>query len=314
MSGTVANSSFSQSTPSFQWAIDSTSLGEAKTCPRKYYYSIVRGLQPRNESPHLTFGILLHSARELYERAKLEGLDHDEALDKVLDWALCATWDRELSRPWSSGHAQKNRKTLIQTIVWYLDAMGQNDSLETLILANGRPAVELSFRFDSGIRMGGETVVFCGHLDRIATLNGVPYVADIKTTTSEPTPRWAQQFTPGNQFSLYALAGKVAFGQELEGVIVDGVQVGVGFARFGRFFVPRDPLQLDEWLQNAEYWISQMYRWALRNEWPMNDKSCQLYGGCPFQTVCSRSPVAREGVIAQDYTARVWDPLQTREN
>lgn len=309
----MQNSSFSLSTPNFQFAIDSTSLGEAKTCPRKYYYSIVRGLQPKIESPHLTFGLHLHAARERYEHNKLSGLSHDDNLDEVLDFSLKATWNFELSRPWISNHEKKNRKTLIQTIVWYLDEQAQNDNLETLILANGKPGVELSFRFAPGLTFGDDEIVFCGHLDRIGLLNGVAYIPDIKTSVSEVNARWAAQFSPGNQFSMYSLAGRMGFATPISGVIVDGIQVGVGFARFQRFFVPRDDEILAEWLEGAQYWVSQMYRWAVTGSWPMNDKSCDMYGGCPFRNVCSRAPSQREALLKADFAPRVWDPLVSRE-
>lgn len=311
--GATGNSSFSQSTPNFQFAIDSTSLGAAKQCPRYYYYSIVRGLQPKSESPHLVFGLHLHAARERYEHNKLAGLTHDDNLDEVLDWSLKQTWNFELNRPWISTHEKKNRKTLIQTIVWYLDEQAQNDNLETVVLSNGKPAVELSFRFDSGIRMGDESVIFCGHLDRIANLGLKPYIPDIKTSVSEVNAKWAEQFNPGNQFSMYMLAGKVAFEQSVEGMIVDGIQVGVTFSRFARFFIPRDPASMEEWREDAEYWIGQLYRWAVNGHWPQNDKSCDMFGGCVFRRICSKPPHTREQIINADYAARVWDPLVSRE-
>lgn len=309
------NSSFSTITPGFQWAIDSTSLGEAKLCPKKYHYSIVQGLQPKAESPHLRFGLLLHEGRERYERLHQQQplLSHDELLDAILDWALRETWDQRLGRPWLSGHNVKNRQTLIQTLVWYLDAMAQGDNLETLILANGKPAVELSFRFDSGLVIGGENIILCGHLDRLAELSGQRFVSDIKTSSSELSPRWLAQFTPGNQFSLYSIAARVAFDEPVKGLIVDGVQVGVGFARFARHIVPRDEATLEEWLEDAGYWIGQMHQWAREARWPRNDKACDLYGGCPFRSVCSKSPASRERELALNFIPRVWDPLKTRE-
>src|ERR1035437_9537119 len=144
MTRAKGNSSFSQTTPNFQFAIDSTSLGAAKQCPRYYYYSIVRGLQSRVESPHLVFGLHLHAAREHYEHNRAAGMGHEDNLDNCLDFSLRATWNTELNRPWLSGHEKKNRKTLIQTIVWYLDEQAATDNLETVVLANGKPAVELS--------------------------------------------------------------------------------------------------------------------------------------------------------------------------
>lgn len=308
------NSSFSTRLPGFQLAIDSTSLGEFKLCPRRYYYSILRGLGPRGGSVHLTFGIWMHTAREKYEVAKLAGRKHDQALDDVLVWALNETWNHELGRPWISGHDVKTRQSLIQTIVWYLDAFGRDDPFETLVLKNGRPAVELSFRFDTGLRTrDGEPILLCGHIDRIARMNETAYIKDLKTTTSNPDLRWARkEFTPGNQFTIYTLAGKLAFGFAVNELIVDGIQIGVGFARFGSHLVPRPEPVLEEWLGDAAVHIAHMEEYAAAQHWPMNDKSCAVYGGCPFQGLCERSPGAREKWVGQEYETRVWDPLRVR--
>lgn len=310
------NSSFSSINPALQLGIDSTSLGEFKTCPRKYYYSIVLGWQPNAESVHLLFGIWMHQAREGYDKAKQAGASHEDALDAVLDVALRATWNRELGRPWISDHKSKNRLSLIRTIVWYLDQFGKKDTLVTAILPNGKPAVELSFRFDSGFRSWstGEPFIFCGHLDRIAIadFNEKTYIADLKTTASALDERYFSGFTPGNQFSMYMLAAKVAFGVDIEALIVDGIQVGTGFSRFHRQLVPRPPEVIEEWLSDAGQWLESMDKCATENHWPMNDKACGMYGGCPFQPICTRVPAAREKKLKIDYTRRVWDPLISR--
>lgn len=310
---TSGNSSFSKLVPGLQLAVDSTSLGEFKTCPRKYQLGIVEGWQPRDESVHLTFGLLLHQARENYEHQRLAGQDHEDALDFALDSALRATWNSKLQRPWASGHPAKNRQTLVQTLVWYLDALAQNDTLETVVLANGKPAVELSFRFDSGLRTAdGEAILFCGHLDRIAKLGNLFYIPDIKTSLYEPNAKWAKQFTPGNQFSMYTLAGMVAFDYEIEGVIADGVQIGVTFSRFQRHLIPRPKAVIDEWLHDAGLYIKQMEEYAKAGYWPMDDKACSMYGGCPFQGVCAKEPARRAAHLKAEFVKRVWDPLQVR--
>ena len=311
---TSHNSSFSRELPGLQLAIDSTSLGEFKLCPRRYYYSIVLGYQPRAESVHLKFGILLHQAREHYEHKRSAGLTHEDALDYALDVALRATWNQELGRPWISDHKVKHRQSLIQTIVWYLDSKAKNDPLRTIMLANGRPAVELSFRFDSGWRSEatGEPILFCGHLDRIAEFNGEHYIPDIKTTSRQLDPSWFASFTPGNQFSMYSLAGRVAFGLKIKSIIVDGVQVASGFSRFARAPVERRDETIDEWYAETGEWLKQMDGCAASGKWPQNDKSCDAFGGCPFRPVCSRVPSARGRWLETDYAKRVWDPLQVR--
>jgi hypothetical protein len=310
---TSSNSSFSRVLPGLQLAVDSTSLGEFKTCPRKYYYSIVLGWQPRATSVHLVFGILLHQGREDYEKARCTGLGHEEALRKALRETLRRTWNAELARPWSSGDANKNRLTLVRTLVWLLDEHGPDDPLATIVLANGHPAVELSFRFDSGmVASTGEAFTLCGHLDRLVELNGERFVNDIKSTKSTISASFFHQYAPDNQFSMYNLAGQVAFGVPVSGVVVDACQVAVSFSRFERGLVQRTQAQLDEWLVDTGSWLRTMDTAAQTGHWPQNDKACHHYGGCQFRPVCSRPPAAREQWLQADYVRRVWDPLILR--
>lgn len=308
------NSSFSKALPTLQLGIDSTSLGAFKTCPKYYQLSIVEGWEPKAERVHLVFGLLMHQAVERYEHWKVQGADHEEALDAALDFVLQSTWDKALQRPWTSDHNLKNRWTLIRSVVWYLDQFGQNDPIQTIVLANGKPAVELSFRFDSGYRSAStdEPFIFCGHLDRLGLLNDEPVIPDIKTTGSALNPKFFNGFSPGNQFSMYTLAGRVAFGQPVKKLVVDGAQIGVGFTRFQRQLVQRPDEVVSEWHQQAGWWLKMMESCAIAQDWPMNDRSCTMYGGCQYQGICSKPPSSREQWLKADFRKRVWDPLQIR--
>lgn len=311
---TSANSSFSVALPGFQTAVDSTSLFAFKTCPRLYYYQVICGWVPKRTSVHLTFGLLYHGALERYDHKRSEGLSHADSTDFVVDWVLRSTWNTQLRRPWTSGDPNKNRLTLLRTIVDYLDRFGEHDSLTTVQLANGKPAVELSFSFFSGKRAGstGEEVAFCGHLDRLVELNGDFYISDRKTTKHTISPEWFKQFTPHNQFSMYTLAGQVVWEKPVKGLIVDGAQVLVGSSRFVRGVVSRDSAQIKEWHQDTMLQIELMESYAMIAYWPMNDSSCDKFGGCQFREVCGRSPVARDKWLEVDFHKRIWDPLQRR--
>ena len=102
--GTELDPRFSRKLPGMQLQVNSSSLGPFKQCPRKYYYTIVLGLETTERSIHLTFGTLVHKASEIYDLGKIRGLSHEENLLSTLEWALRATWDTRLSRPWQSGH------------------------------------------------------------------------------------------------------------------------------------------------------------------------------------------------------------------
>jgi hypothetical protein len=304
--------------PTLQIYIDSSSLSEFKVCPRKYYYSIVLGRQPTTESVHLTFGTLLHSALELYHKSRFRqegGLDHPNALRATVEWLMGATWDREHKRPWSSNDKYKNRFTLIRTVVWYLDQY-QEDVLVTAVLKDGRPAIELPFAIDSGYTaFTGEEFILCGKIDRIAIFkpDSNYYVTDVKTTQSTIGDYYFKKFTPDNQVSTYSLAGTLAFGIPVQGLIIDACQVAIEFSRFERGLIERSQAQLTEWQEDLGYWLMNLNHCAETENWPRNDSACDRYGGCPFRPVCSqRNPNAAQQVLMGSYAERTWDPLKNR--
>lgn len=309
------NGAFSRDVPGLQTHIDSTSLGAFKKCPRYYYLSIVCGWRTAATSVHLEFGILMHRVRELYDHARSMGAAHEEALEHAAIESMKATWDSKLNRPIATlNDSIKNRLTLIRAAVWYFDHYGSNDPLETIQLANGKPAVELSFQFDSNLRFGAtsEPIVLCGHFDRIAKMHDNFYIPDIKTTKFQLGPTWYASFSPDNQFSLYTFAGRVVYSVPISGVILDGISLGVNFARFGRHLVPRDKDTLQEWYLGLGYWVAQMELCVMQNEWPQNDKACSMYGGCEFRDICSRSPKSRPMHLQAGFVRRQWDPTIKR--
>lgn len=352
-----------------QYAWDSTSLGWLKECARKYKYHMIEGWVGKGDnSVHLSFGSWYHEALELYDHLRTGikddfgptiQLDHDDALRKVVRKALNNTWiipmvesDGSLTdkqpHGWLSDHPKKNRETLIRSIIWYLEQF-KDDPAKTITLANGKPAVELSFRFelDFGPKINGWTGKKCpicaghgltdietkcsacggtgdeygpqsvnyilsGHLDRLVTFADGTYVMDRKTSTSTLGSYYFDQYAPDNQMSLYTIAAKVIYNTPVKGVIIDAAQIAVGFTSFARGFTYRSDSELEEWLDNTKWWLGQAEGFAEANFWPMNDKSCHKYGGCPFRKICSKSPEVRQKFLETDFVKRQWNPLEAR--
>lgn len=295
-----------------QYAWDSTSLGWYKECPRKYQYSMIQGYRTRDESVHLKFGIIYHSALEVYDHWRAEGQDFVASQRAAVRYVLEQTWDVETGKPWAPDHASKSRETLVRSVIWYLEHF-KLDPAKTVILANGKPAVELSFKLDSGIPSpNGEDYLLCGHIDRIVEFSGDQFVMDRKTSGSSLTPTFYRQFEPHNQMSLYTLASQVIFNSPTKGVIIDAVRVAVGFSEYGRGPTYRTETQLVEWLHDTKGWLLDAERSAVEGYWRMNDTSCTKYGGCPFQKICSKSPEVREIFLESDFVRNPWNPLQVR--
>ncbi len=313
-----------------QFAWDSTSLGLLKTCPRLYQYTMIDGWGSRDESIHLRFGIEYHTALQDYAVNRALGVGHEEAIritvrllhSRVFNWLP----DRN-----SRAGKYKNCETIVGIVIDYLDHF-IDDPAETFILDDGRPAVELSFRFElpwgpqasakhdpDGNELIGsiQPYLLSGHLDRVVNFADALYVMDRKTSLSTLSGYYFNQWSPNNQMTLYTLAGKIMLNSPIKGVIIDAAQVLLEKPNaFQRGFTYRTDDQLDEWLVDLRYWLHNAETYATNNYWPQNDTACDKFGGCKFREVCSRSPQVREQYLKASFDklddSEKWNPLKAR--
>lgn len=139
------------------------------------------------------------------------------------------------------------------------------------------------------------------------------YVVDQKTTGSTLSNRWFDQWKLSGQMSGYTLAGKVAFDLPAVGVMIDAVQVAVGFSRYFRGFTYRTDEQLEEWHQETLHYIAEARRAFQSSNFPRNTASCFNYGGCQFLEVCaSSSDRVREQFLKADFEQDRWNPMEAR--
>lgn len=305
-----------------QFAWDSTSLGYIKTCPRLYQYHMLEGWVPKDESIHLRFGQEYHSAIQNFEGFKADGLSFDDACCETIRKLLLRIrdWDPD---PTTKAYINKNKDQLIHLVVCYLDEFGRGDPCKTHVLENGKPAVELSFRFEldwgpeSPFNNTSQPYILCGHLDRVVDFGGDLFVLDHKTTVTTPTDYYFNQYAPNNQMTLYAFAGKVVMDSPIKGVIIEAAQVTSQKPMlFKRQPTYRSDDVIDEWLDDLEYHLNAAESYAEAGHWPMNDTACDKYGGCRFREVCSRSVSVREAYLKADFIqlpeAERWNPLRSR--
>ena len=303
----------------FQYAWDSTSLSSFATCPRKYLYSILQGWQSETKSVHLIFGGHYATALEHFHKFRAAGVSHIDALRQVIKEVLLATWTHELAEngdpipgsgaPQDWMHNTKTRDTLVRSIIWYLEHF-ENDPMETVILSDGRAAVEYSFSIELT-----KDYLYCGHLDRLVTYGADKdiYVQDQKTTATTITPRFFDGYSPDYQMTGYTWAGQIIFNMPVKGVVVDAAQIAVGFTAFARQPVTRSARQLEEFRTEVVHYIEAAKRCHIEGYYPMNRTACGNYGGCEFRRVCSAVPGVRENMLQGGFTKRDrWDPLKRR--
>ena len=318
-----------------QFAWDSTCLGMIKTCPRLYQYTMIDGYVAKGESIHLRFGQEYHQALQDYDIARAEGIDHEDAIHSSISELVRRTHDWSVDETVKPGK-YKNRQTLVSLVLDYLDHY-VDDPAETYIKSDGKPAVELSFRFEldwgpQGYAMGmsidedgnpkeptiyGQPYLLAGHLDRVVTFNDQLFVMDHKTTVTTPSQYYFDQYEPHNQMTLYIIAGQVVLNAPVKGVIVRAAQILLEKEhRFVSGFTLRTADQLEEWMNDLRLHLERAEDYATRGYWPMNDTSCDKFGGCKFRGVCSKSPSVREIYLRSDFEQvpkdQIWSPLRSR--
>ena len=286
-----------------QYALDSTSLGWFKMCPRLYQYSMIEGWRSKHVSIDLSFGLEYHKGLETYDRQRTEGRSHDEAVLHIVREALISTVT------WEDLDPNKNRASLVRSLIWYCEEFA-DDHAKTLILDNGKPAVELSFTTPLEWKIGDQNYLLCGHIDRLVEFTGGTFVLDHKTSKATLSQSYFSNFEPDNQMSLYSLASQIVWKAPVRGVIIDAAQIAVGFTRFERGITYRTEAQLEEWLTDLRKWLDLAERYAEDGYYPMNDRSCRF---CTFKKICSKDPSVRQVFLESDFSREEpWNPLKSR--
>lgn len=315
-----------------QFAWDSTSFTTLMECPRKYQLRMLEGWVTRspNRQVALDFGILMHRGIELYHRLKALGRSHmqsaDEACHSILRDPLFdhlptgADIDAEKEAVAEAddddgGEANlkqskvRTRFHLMRALVWYFDHYA-SDPLRVVQLADGRPAVELSFRVPTGLHIGGEEIIYCGHVDRLVHYADSVVVVDVKTTSKSLGSAYFDLFHISHQMTGYVYAGRLALDRPVSGAMIDGVSLLVGGVKFGRAPTHRSKSQLSEFLQQLGHYTEQAEVYAEDGYYPLNTTSCRF---CEFQKICSKSPEVRDLYLHQMYERQPsWNPLQNR--
>ena len=147
--------------------------------------------------------------------------------------------------------------------------------------------------------------------------NDTIYIADLKTTYEAIGSKYAERFTPDNQFTLYTLAGRVALGSPCSRSPPrrrpDRHQLRP-LPALPRLPSPASPRRMASGLR---WWTFLMEKCAGEAElsaspeeaYPQNDKACGLYGGCQFRETCGRCPMARKPIMDATFQIRRWDPV-----
>jgi len=291
---------------------DSTSIHAFKRCPRFYKWTILDGYRLYPMPPELHFGIAQHTVLETWHRLLTGGMSPELAQQRCIRLAgllgeYIVTTDNI-----------RTKETLVRTTVWYTDQFW-NDPAQTIVLANGKPAVEYSFVVPL-TTLKGVDFFLAGHIDRIASFLDEIWPCDYKTTSGQLDSYFVGQFKPNIQVQVYTLAGHIlaettsAFPEAPAGLLIDGIALGVNFTRFQRFPIRITKLELESFLLDLKLMLQEALMYVEADHWPARESSCGLYGGCTFRRkgVCTRTPSQHEMILKANFKQKMWDPAKPR--
>lgn len=214
------------------------------------------------------------------------------------------------------GYKWKNRKTLVRSLVEYVDNEPEEGGLRPFVFPDGTVASELSFRIDLPFTCpDGTPYLLTGNMDGMVQSESLGVATrERKTTKNSLDDRYWGRFAPNVQVDTYDLASDIMYGDTLKpaGVILEATQVAIGFTRVERRFIHVPSERREEWFREIEYWIKRAEADARAGYFPKNTASCGNAGGCPYARICRLAPSARERFIPEYFTLNPWNPLQER--
>lgn len=286
-----------------QTVYDPSSIAAAMACRQSYKYNVRDKLtriktDPRMAMPR-SWGTFWHAGIEKYETLIFEGASPEDAIQEGMIVAAREYKAMPL-RNEPSDESARNLDTLMRALVWYY-LKYKDDKLKTLMLPNGKPALETRFE----VPLPGTKWRISGRIDRVVVDDmGYIYPMDhkttIKTIDEERPDEFFQMYNPNVQFPTYYWGLRSFLGTNVRGVIVNACQTAVRFTRYGRYLIQYTETQLDEYM--AEF--IKLFEQLDRGDFGRNPSSCDMYGGCQYRPLCSVPPEVRATIIDEQYLVR----------
>lgn len=249
---------------------DSSALGCWQMCPRKFYYTYVLELSPREPSYAMEFGTFMHDS--LSARTQL-GMK--EALKVWTKWP----------------YSEKSEKfTSARGIALIKEFDNHYKGQEREVLSNETP-----FK----VAMPGGSFL-TGRLDLIIKQQGMSYVLDYKTS-SRVGPGFMNQFRPHLQMTCYCHACREFVG-DCQGAIISVINTSdSGKIRFDEQVTSRSKYELDLFVFDTFPKLVDNVEKAIRlKSFPLFEANCyKYYVMCPYDKLCKLG--CTESVIKMFY-------------
>lgn len=292
-------------------------------CPRKAFYKIIQGLEPKVESDALGFGTSIHTfmehwytldkaSRTLPDDSQTKNLlnaysqyheleSHQEGALESLRRSVLKMREKHITTEETDKRSVHNG---IKILKGYTKQYA-NDGLKIYVDSQG-PFIERKFSFiiyeDAFI-----VIEFFGTID--AGLNneetGTVFIADHKTTAALGV-EFFNRLKPNSQYTGYIMAAQRCFNIQTETFMINALQVAKTKQEYARQFTFRTQEDFDELILSVKTIVQQWLSYVDQKQFPMGPViNCSAYGGCTFLDVCSVPSSIRPNVIQSKFKEQI---------
>ena len=282
---------------------------------RKAQYSLLRNLRNPNESEATLFGKAIHKALEHWyclpqEQRTLSSKESELADTLILDTATEYSGALEsvrqfalVAKPlaWLGDADKRSLNNGIKILKAYFKHY-QNDGLEVMLDADGKPYVEREISFEL-FRDDSLIIRYFGTIDMIVKnqITGQIMIADHKTTASLGS-QFYNRIKPNHQYTGYVMAAQRALGMNTNLFLVNGIQVAKTKAEFARQVTDRNLEDFNDLEATVLFAVRNLLEAIQADNFPMfAPNPCTNYGSCQYLDICSSPAKLRETIIESKY-------------
>lgn len=293
-------------TVTFPEVLDSSLMGNFKSCPQKFFKQDIQHWKPKQPSVHLraggAFAAGIEAARDCFYVQELSSEDSvANGLQKLIEFY------GDFECPPDSA---KSLERTAGALEFYFDHYPLNHESPPITLPSGKKGIEFSFVHPLSIvhPETGNPLLYSGRMDALLNYAGGVFLCDEKTATSLG-PTWSRQWDLRAQFTGYAWGCRES-GIKVDGAIVRGVSILKTKYDTQEAISYRPDWQIDRWHEELGEWIDDMLRMWRAGKWRHNlDHACAEYGGCQFRQICATRPEEATSWYETYFERRHWDPV-----
>lgn len=205
---------------------DNTMVQSHRGCARRFYFRHVRHWESTYPAVPLAFGLAWHDAMDVvWEGAKLDIPDNELVLKGYAKFTTTFETNGFSSDPSPDEqvlYGMRNCTTALEMLVHYVEQ--RRTWLRKVTVMH----CELPFAVP--LDPDNPDLFYVGRLDKVFEWNGRIYIGEHKTTSSYKKDGFfrndfIESFSPNSQIDGYIHAGKMLFGKEFKGIMVDATLV-----------------------------------------------------------------------------------------